>query len=362
MRRTWKLSETDLEALAIGAAILGAGGGGNPYLGKLRARALLRQGYEIRILPFDALEDSDIAVSVCGIGSPVVGIEKIEKGDECYRAMRVLEAYTGYRATALIPAEVGGSNSVEALIASAYADLPVVDADGMGRAFPEVQMCSYFIYGVRPYPAALADEKGNTVILNKVPDMYWLEKLARTVAVDMGAAAGFALPLMSAEEVRRTAIPHTLTQALGLGRAALEARSRREDPIARLLEVAKGVLLFIGKVVDVQRRVEMGFARGQVRVEGFEVFRGSTLVIDIQNENLIACRDGEVVATAPDLITVLQLETAEPITTETLRYGFRVAIVGIPAHPRLKTPQAIEVVGPRAFGYDLGYRPLEGEV
>ncbi len=362
MRRTWKLNEADLEALAIGAAILGTGGGGNPYLGKLRARALLRQGYEIRVLPFDALEDEDVIVSVGGIGAPVVGIEKIEKGDECYRAMRALEAYTGYRVTALIPAEIGGSNSIEPLIAAASADLPVVDADGMGRAFPEVQMCTYFIYGARPYPAALADEKGNTVILGKVQDMYWLEKLARTVAVDMGAAAGFALPPMRGEEIRRTAVPYTLTQALNLGRAVLEARARRENPIESVLKVTNGVLLFVGKVVDVQRRIERGFARGWVRIEGFEAFRGSSLVIDIQNENLVARRDGKVVATVPDLITVLDLETAEPITTETVRYGFRVAVVGLPAHPRLKTPQALEVVGPRAFGYDLDYRPLKGEV
>ena len=362
MRRTWKLNDTDLDALTIGAAILGTGGGGNPYLGKLRARALLRQGYAVRILPFDALEDDDVVVSVGGIGAPVVGIEKIEKGDECYRAMRALEVYTRCRATALIPAEVGGSNSIEPLIAAAYANLPVVDADGMGRAFPEVQMCTYFIYGARPYPAALADEKGNTVILGKVQDMYWLEKLARTVAVDMGAAAGFALPPMRGEEVRRTAVPHTLTQALGLGRAVLEARARRKNPIERVLEVAKGVLLFEGKVVNVQRRIEKGFARGQVRIEGLEGFKGSSLVLEIQNENLIARRDGEVVATVPDLITVLDLETAEPITTETVRYGFRVAVLGLPAHLRLKTPRALEVVGPRAFGYDLDYRPLEGRV
>lgn len=232
MPRTWRLEASDLEALALGAAILGTGGGGNPYLGMLRARELLGKGYEIRVLPFEALRDDDVVVSVGGIGAPVVGIEKIEKGDECYRALRALEAFTGTRATALVAAEVGGSNSIEPLIAAAYAGLPVLDADGMGRAFPEVQMTSFFIYGARPSPAALADEKGNAVILAEVKDMYWLERFARSVAIDMGAAAGFALPPMGGDFLKFGAIPPhpdpgPRTGAGGAKGPGLARRSRR---------------------------------------------------------------------------------------------------------------------------------------
>ena len=64
------------------------------------------------------------------------------------------------RCSALISAEVGGSNSIEPILAAAYAGLPVVDGDGMGRAFPEVQMSTFFIYGLDPSPGAIADDKG----------------------------------------------------------------------------------------------------------------------------------------------------------------------------------------------------------
>ena len=37
-------------------------------------------------------------------------------------------------------AEVGGFNSFEPLVTGARANLPVLDADGMGRAFPELQV------------------------------------------------------------------------------------------------------------------------------------------------------------------------------------------------------------------------------
>ena len=69
--------------------------------------------------------------------------------------------------------------------------------------------------------------------------------------------------------------------------------------------------------------------------------------------------DGEPIATVPDLICVVSTDAAEPSTTELLRYGQRVSVVGIRCHPRLATPKAVAVVGPGAFGYDAAYRPLE---
>ena len=359
MPKTWNMTPADLEALAIGAAILGTGGGGNPYLGKLNALEMIKRGHQLRVLPFEELQDDDLVVSVGGIGAPVVGIEKIIKGDECFRALRALEAYLQIKATAIVPAEIGGSNSIQPFIAAAHANLPVLDADGMGRAFPEVQMCSYFIYGQQPYPAALADDKGNSVVLGQVFDMHWLERLARTAAIDMGASAGMALPPMSGSFLKRAAVPRTLTQAIHLGRAVLDARSKRQNPVERILEQENGVLLFKGKVTDVARRVDKGFAKGQATIAGLEEFTGSQLLVDIQNENLIARREGQVLAIVPDLISIIDLESGEPTTTETLRFGFRVAVIGLPAHPLLKTPEALRVIGPQAFGYpDVPYQPL----
>ena len=36
----------------------------------------------------------------------------------------------------------------------------------------------------------------------------------------------------------------------------------------------------------------------------------------------------------------------------------RVTVLGIPAPAQLRTPRALEYVGPRAFGYDMDFRPL----
>jgi uncharacterized protein len=357
--RGFVLKESDLLPLSLGAALLGTGGGGNPYVGMLRARELLRKGASVEILPLEAIGDDDWIGSVGGIGAPVVSVEKIKQGQECLRALRGVEEAIGFRVSALISEEMGGSNSIEPILTAAYAGLPVVDGDGMGRAFPELQMSTFFIYGLDPSPGAIADDKGNVVVFKKVIDMYWLERFARHVAVDMGAAAGFATAPMKGAYVKRVAVPGTLTQALEIGRTIMDARAKRHNVVERLLTKTGATLFFTGKVADVRRELKGGFAMGEARLSGVGEHVGAEARIAIQNENLVLWVDGVAKVIVPDLIMNLEIETGEPITTEVLRYGQQLAVIGIPAHDLMKTPEALKVVGPNAFGYpELEYVPL----
>jgi uncharacterized protein len=61
----------------------------------------------------------------------------------------------------------------------------------------------------------------------------------------------------------------------------------------------------------------------------------------------------------PDLIAVLDAETGLPITTEGIRYGARCVVIGIPCNPKWRTAKGIETVGPKYFGYDVDYVPVE---
>jgi DUF917 family protein len=359
-REGYVLGEMDLLPLSLGAALYGTGGGGNPYIGMLRLRELLRSGAVAKILPLEAIDDEAYVGSVGGIGAPVVGVEKIKEGQECLRALRGVEEAAGVRVSAIISAEIGGSNSIEPVLTAAFAGLPVLDGDGMGRAFPEVQMSTFFIYGLDASPGAIADDKGNVVVFKTVVDMYWLERFARHIAVDMGAGAGFATAPMQGSYVKKVAVPGTFSQILTAGRAIVNARARRRSVIDRVLEEAGATLFFTGKVADVRRELRGGFAIGQARLTGLGDHAGSEAGIAIQNENLVLFVDGEPKVVVPDLITNLELETGEPITTEMLRYGQQLAVIGIPAHDLMKTPEALKVVGPKAFGYpDIAFVPME---
>jgi DUF917 family protein len=81
--------------------------------------------------------------------------------------------------------------------------------------------------------------------------------------------------------------------------------------------------------------------------------------VSFQNEHLVAKQDGVVRAIVPDLIAILDRETAEPITTEGLRYGQRVKVMGASAAPVMRSPAALDVFGPQMFGLTDPFTPVE---
>src|ERR671915_862543 len=206
----WEIDEDALEAIALGAAVLGTGGGGNPYLGWLRVRRQLHLGRRVRVVRLEDLDSDALVIPTSGIGAPTVGVEKIERGTECLCAVEAIEDLLGRRAAAVMTDEIGGANALEAMVVGSLKGIPVVDADGMGRAFPEVQMTTFFIYGLKPYPTALCDEKGNRVLFREANSAVWLERAARAVAIQMGCHAGMAGPPMTARQAKSVAIPGTV--------------------------------------------------------------------------------------------------------------------------------------------------------
>ena len=353
------LDEEDIEALEIGSGILGTGGGGNPYIGKLRARETLRAGLEMRLLSHEALADDSMVVPLGGIGAPLISFERIKEGREGLRCLRALEERMGFAADAIACEEIGGQNSMEPLVTAAMAGLPVVDADGMGRAFPEMQMTTYSIYGHRSTPSVMCDPHGNVVAFEHAISEKWHERMARACVIAQGGASVLAAAPMSGAFMKRYAIPGSYTQAIGLGRAVLDARRAQRDPIETICEREGGVHVFSGKITDLTRHFKGGFNVGVAQIEGLDAHRGSVAEIVIQNEFLIFSRDGEMQVCVPDLVVVVELDSGLPITTELLRYGQRVAVLALPCHALLRTPEALEVIGPAAFGHpDISYVPL----
>lgn len=352
------LTIDDLDDLAMGAAVLGTGGGGDPYIGKLMARTAMSGRGPVRLLAFDDLADDALVVPSAMIGAPTVMLEKLPSGKEAIAAFQALESYLGRRIDATMPIEIGGMNSMMPFTVAAELGLPLVDGDGMGRAFPEIQMVTQTIAGITASPMALSDEKGNSLILNTITNR-WGETFARTATVQMGAAALMAVFPMSGADVKRACIPGTLTLIGDIGRAIREAHAAKRDAIAAVCAVTGGAPVWTGKVGDIERRTVGGFARGTARVEGSGEHAGRTLDVEFQNEFLVARVGDEALVTTPDLITMLDAETGEPITTESLRYGFRVVVLGIPCHSLWRTPMGQELAGPAYFGYDLAYEPVE---
>lgn len=359
----WQVALDDVEAIAIGAGVLGTGGGGNTYIGRVRlARELRLRGNTCRIIDVDDIPDDALVCAVSGMGAPTVGIEKLPNGDEVVNAVRALESHLRLSIDALVIGEIGGSNALLPLVAGLQLDLPVIDGDPMGRAFPELQMDTFSIGGISASPFALCDAHGNTVIFDHIDTPLRAEAYARQLTVEMGGSALLVMPVMSGEQVKQHIIRGTLSLTKRLGHCVLQSRQGYEEPAERVAAEAKGRVILRGKIVDLFRRTTKGFARGYFKVVTFHDPE-NYLEIEFQNENLIARQRGQIVCTVPDLISVLNLEDGEPVGTEALRYGLRVAVIGMPAPKELKTEAALDVVGPGAFGYqDVAFEALPGNL
>jgi hypothetical protein len=236
--------------------------------------------------------------------------------------------------------------------------LPVVDADAMGRAFPEAQMTSFAICDLPMAPLTLVDVRDNVVIVSRAASWKWMERLSRRACVEVGSIAATCKAPRTGREVKTCAILHSVSKAIHLGQTVEAARRGHRDPVQAVIEAEGGQRVFQGKIRDVERRTTEGFLRGAAAIDGLEVDKGHEFRLAFQNEFAVGWLDGEPVVTTPDLICVVDSVSGEAIGTETLRYGQRVAVIALPAAPILLTPKGLEHVGPRAFGYDLPFTSL----
>jgi len=304
------------------------------------------------------LADDDLVAVVSNMGAPLVGQERLTDYTTMGRAIDMMEDYLGRRFRAVMSLEIGGGNSIQPFLGAAVKHLPVVDADCMGRAFPEAQMTSFAIHDLRMYPLTLADVRDNGVVVARAASWKWMERLSRKACVEVGSIASTCKAPRTGKEVKECAILGSTTKAIGIGRAVQAARRAHTDPIEAVLALAHGLKVFAGKIQDIARRTTEGFLRGTATIEGLDAFRGHSFQLAFQNEFAVGWLDGEPRVMTPDLICVLDTVSGDAIGTETLRYGQRVTVIALPAPPVLLTPKGLEHVGPRAFGYDLDFRSV----
>ena len=262
------LTIEDIEALALGAWIFGTGGGGSPYHRLLNMRELYSTGCEVTLIDPMSLADDAMVAILSNMGAPLVGQERL--ADPCFatKPMRIMERYLGRRFDAVMSLEIGGGNGVHPMMVAALTGYPVVDADTMGRAYPEAQMTSVAVAGLKCYPLALADIRDNEVIIPRAESWHWMERISRKVCTEVGSIAATCKAPRSGREVKDFGVLNTTTKAIDLGRSVMEARVRHDDPVEAIIDSANGIRLFDGKVIDVERRTTEGFLRGYAKIVG----------------------------------------------------------------------------------------------
>jgi DUF917 family protein len=197
-----ELSLEDIEELAIGAWVLGTGGGGSPYLGLLNMRRLYAEGHRVALIsPLD-LADEDWVAVVSNMGAPLIGQERVVDSRNIARAVEIQQELLGKNFRAIMSLEIGGGNAIQPLMAAAHLGLPVVHADTMGRAYPEAQMTSVAVGDLCPHPCVLYDPRGIEVVVRKVPSWNFMERVSRKICVELGSIASTCKVPRTGREVR----------------------------------------------------------------------------------------------------------------------------------------------------------------
>ena len=351
MSRT--LTAVEVDDLAVGAWIIGTGGGGNPHLNHLNVQQMAAAGQTFELIDPSELDDDAAVAVVSTMGAPVVMQERLQDAADVARAVEIMAAHLGRPFDAVMATEIGGSNAFQPLMAAAHLDLPIVDADAMGRAYPEAQMTSFAVAGLQPWPLALVDPRGVEAVITRVPSWKWMERASRVLTIETGSMAATCKAPRTGAEVKQHSVLHTMSWAIDIGAIVRRAAERHDDPIEALCARVGARLLFKGKIVDIDRRATDGFLRGNATIDGLDDHAEQRLELDFQNEWLVARTDCEVIATVPHLICLLDSVSGEAIGTETARYGQRVSLIGLRAPELFTSDEGLRYVGPRAMGYDL---------
>lgn len=358
-----KLGPELLEDLSAGSVFLATGGGGDPYVSLLATHKVLDAHGPVDLIDVEDLADDAYVVTIGGVGAPSVGLELLPSVDDPGLALAAFEEHVGRKVDAVVSFEIGGSNSLIPIMAAAQAGIPVVNGDGMGRALPEAQMMSYPIAGVAPTPALGLDYAGNIVTFQTDTTATY-ERHVRNMAQAMGGMMTTVEHPMTGKQLKSSIVPQTLSFAIELGRVLRENRGNSQRIFEPLRQVFEDSLygslfhIYTGKVVDYASSIVGGYDVGQARIESFDD-DVAPLFVDVKNEYLVARTGNQVVASVPDLITILDYETSTPINAERLRYGQRVTVYGVGCPEFYRQPRALSVVEPRCFGFDFDFVPIE---
>lgn len=357
---TAQIFEDDVAALCLGSVFLATGGGGDPYVNQLLVEQALREHGPVTLIPPHDLPDEAFIIAMGEAGAPMVRMEQLPVGDEPIAALKAYQEVTGKQVSHVIPFEIGGGNSVIPLIAAAAHGIPLVDGDGMGRALPEAQMMTFPLAGLAPTPALAIDYQGDTLLFNTRSTADY-ERQLRAVLQAMGGMVLTVEFPMTGKEVRGAAVPGTISLARDLGKLLMSIRGEAEQGLPQIIDFFEGTLyrgckeVFAGKIVDFQRRTVGGFDVGSVSIDALD---GRSAEITIRNEYLAITSQGKALASVPDLITLIDEDSSQPINAERLSFGQRVRVLAIGSPSHFTTPQALRVVGPKAFGFDFGFEPI----
>jgi DUF917 family protein len=358
----------DVDDYLRGVDFLSACGGGDPVVQRQLLYDDLDRGLAVGWSPLDPSSEG-LYCTACFSGS--IAPESFESHPEAdllapggrmarplAEAIADLEKYLGQELAGIVSIEVGGINGGAIVDAAANLGRTLVDGDYAGRAIPELTTTTPHLYGKQILPWTFVDEFGNRLVMRDAASDEFAERLGKFLALGSFGTIGCAMIPLTAREVADIYIPGTLTECLSLGRAIRAARDDGQDPVQAAAAALSGWVLFRGTVTAREWK-NTGYLEGTHEIAGTGEFAGHTLKVWFKNENHLSWLDGKPYVTSPDLIEVCDGQTAEPLSNTYITEGTEVAVVGRRRRDHYDSERGLAVLGPRHFGFDLDFSPIE---
>jgi DUF917 family protein len=362
----------DCEDFVQGCLFMGTGGGGSVDWGMGMLRDALEDGVSLEWVDVDDIADDVWTVTPYGMGSiaPVsqevldeieqLGLENKFGNRSMEEAVKELGEYLGEPIGCLVPAELGAGNTPAPLVTGARLGIPVVDGDYAGRAIPDEMQGTPYLYGKKSWPFSSVDKWGNVTIVKRTVNPHMLERIGKMLAVAAYGGTTMAATPLSGSEMKEILVRGTLSRVFAIGQAMRRAQEEERDPIDAALEITGGWRLFEGVVTEKTWEDRDGYMFGKTSIEGTGDYRGHALGVWFKNENHVSWLDGEPWVCSPDLLTLAYKKNGEGTTNTLVNQGDEVVAVGMKGLEGFRTEFGLnEASGPRYFGFDIDYVPIE---
>jgi DUF917 family protein len=375
MAKTILKTETDVRDFVRGCTLLGTGGGGLEENGVQSLLSELTAGKEIGWIDVDDIPDNATTVCPFLMGSIAPHAPELIREMETYgmntktslytekerlaQAIDELQKYTGRKFNALVPIELGGANTPGGIAAGLLLGIPALDGDYTGRAIPEILQTTPYLKNLQLWPIASVDEFGDVSIIKIAINDRVVEKMGKKlseVAYGLTGDAGF---VFTGKQTKDTILRGTLTRCLKLGRLIREANEQKKDPVEALVKELGAWTLIKGTLTGKETEDKEGYYWGYHTITGSGDFSGQIVKIWFKNENHVCWKNDKVLVTSPDSIVVIDKNTGMPCTNPKLKAGMEVAVIGIKAIDVFRSEMGVEILGPKYFGFDFDYVPIE---
>ncbi|MFP3951869.1 MAG: DUF917 domain-containing protein [Candidatus Bathyarchaeia archaeon] len=365
------LTKQDLTDFIYGAAIYGTGGGGS-LKGALKALdGALSEGLNFKLVKASEIPDDAIVACPYGVGGGVKeelrkrfnSIPRLSRKNLISMGVEALERELDREIYAFIPGELGAGNAFSALYMAALTGKLAVDGDTVGRSVPEVGHSTYNLCDVQITPFVIVSPFGDIMVVTRVLNDSRAEDIDRYMAIASGGGVTVIDHPVDGGSLKGSIVHETVSKSIEVGRVIRESRDRDERSLEPLLKTTGGYLLFEGVIESMEREGREGFIWGKTKLNGTGNFSGHSLEVWFKNENLISWFDGAPYVSCPDLITLIDPNTAEAFSNwgDNLE-GRRTAVIGIKAPDIWRTSRGLEILTPKYFGFDIEYTPIEKRV